>query len=235
MYKATLPIAVKWKKLGLALGIEQTTLDSIEATMLDSTSNKPPQEEQMKKALWRVLNLWFLNVEPKPTWANLVKAVKGPQVNESDFAGEIAKHKCPQIIGEFSHAYCYTGSPIMLYTNMKHRYIYVWFFPILESVSVSENNLQTASRYLCTLGESDLRLLGMALGLCQSTLSGYGRVALSDLRYSLLSDWIREKDNVKAYGGATWTSLVRALRSEELREFGVADRIEAEQMQNHVG
>ena len=69
-YQTTLPIAVKWKELGLALGIEQTTLDSIEAAMTNRSWF--PEEEQMKKALWRVLNLWFVNIlnqsQPGLTW-----------------------------------------------------------------------------------------------------------------------------------------------------------------------
>ena len=55
-------------------------------------------------------------------------------------------------------------------------------------------------------------------------------VTLSRFRFSLIHDWISENDNVKGCGGATWSSLVNALRYEEVNHNGIAYKIEAEQM-----
>ena len=70
----------------------------------------------------------------------------------------------------------------------------------------------------------------MELGLSLKTLRGYGKVSVPEYCSSLLGDWVNEKDNVKECGGATWSSLVNALRSEEVSQNGIAAKIEAEQM-----
>ena len=87
-----------------------------------------------------------------------------------------------------------------------------------------------ASEYLSTLSEIDLLTLGMELGLSLKTLRGYGKVTVPEYCNSLLGDWVNEKDKVKECGGATWSSLVNALRSDEVSQTGIATRIEAEQM-----
>ena len=73
----------------------------------------------------------------------------------------------------------------------------------------------------------------MALGLYQTTVWGYANVSLVEFRYLLLGDWIKERDNVRECGGATWSSLVNALRDEEVNQNGIADKIEAEKIRGH--
>ena len=96
--------------------------------------------------------------------------------------------------------------------------------------SKGDKDLQTVTKYLTKLSESDLENLGLCLGLYLPTFRRYGNVSLARFRFSLIHDWISEKDNVKGCGGATWSLLVNALRDEEMLEIALADKIEAEQM-----
>ena len=98
-------------------------------------------------------------------------------------------------------------------------------------VLIGQKHLTTASEYLSTLTDkTDLQALGMALGLSLKTLRGYKKLSAPEYCKALIEDWINEKDGVKECGGATWSSLVNALRSEEVSQNGIAAKIEAEQM-----
>ena len=84
--------------------------------------------------------------------------------------------------------------------------------------------------YLSNLSVGNLHSLGLEMGLHESTVTGYGQMAVSQFLTSLLNDWINEKDSVMEQGGATWSSLVRALKSKSVRQNGIAAKIEAEKM-----
>ena len=74
---------------------------------------------------------------------------------------------------------------------------------------------------------ADWKVLGPSLGLYQPTIKTIERNNKQDDDNGLnecLSAWLKLKDGVEAKGGATWSSLVTALRG--IGENAVANRIE---------
>ena len=72
--------------------------------------------------------------------------------------------------------------------------------------------------------------LGLNLGLYINTLHTIegNKHTLGDRLNECLSAWLKLQDDVKAKGGATWSSLVAALR--DIGENAVADKIESDKV-----
>ena len=78
----------------------------------------------------------------------------------------------------------------------------------------------------CGFPETKWDDLGLRLGLLQITLEVIKRKNHGDVLRCLidcLSQWLRGIDNVDSRGGATWDSLLTALRS--MNEVAVADEL----------
>ncbi len=69
----------KWYSLGLELDCSIDELDAIEL--------KSPTSDQ---CLGRVLNLWLSRSSPRPTWEDLILALKEPTIGEEGLSIDIA-------------------------------------------------------------------------------------------------------------------------------------------------
>ena len=69
---------VNWFNIGLKLGISVGTLDSIEAT-----------GQNPDKCLTAMIKDWLKNGKPKPSWAQLAKALKSPMVGYAQLAEQL--------------------------------------------------------------------------------------------------------------------------------------------------
>lgn len=80
----------------------------------------------------------------------------------------------------------------------------------------------------CYVSSADWTNLGLKLGLYYPTLLAIGKKFNgdpSDCLKDCLYQWLEKKDNVMAYGGPTWSSLVNALRTVNK---AAADKIKKE-------
>ena len=78
MFKKLFPLAKDWKTIGCLLGVERHVLDSIKR-----------DEEGVRDCLNAMLSEWLKQVDPPPTWTDIVDAVE--EVDSSK-AKEIRKH-----------------------------------------------------------------------------------------------------------------------------------------------
>ena len=70
---------MKWFNIGLKLGISVGTLNAIK-----KNNNQDPDN-----CLTAMLEHWLNNGRPKPSWAELVKALKSPMVGYAQLAEEL--------------------------------------------------------------------------------------------------------------------------------------------------
>ena len=70
---------VKWYNIGLKLGISAGTLDSI-----SKANNQNPDD-----CLTAMIKDWLKNGKPKPSWAQLAKALKSCMVGYAQLAEEL--------------------------------------------------------------------------------------------------------------------------------------------------
>ena len=70
---------VKWYNIGLKLGISAGTLDSI-----SKANNQNPDD-----CLTAMIKDWLKNGKPKPSWAQLAKALKSRMVGYAQLAEEL--------------------------------------------------------------------------------------------------------------------------------------------------
>lgn len=78
VFKKLLPLAKDWKTIGCLLGVERHVLDGINR-----------DEEGVRDCLQAMLSEWLKQVDPRPTWTDIVDAVE--EVNSSK-AEEIRQH-----------------------------------------------------------------------------------------------------------------------------------------------
>lgn len=69
----------KWYNIGVHLKIPEDTLDNIESTCRDD----------FDRALRLLMQHWRKQIEPKATWADLVRALRKRTVNEHDLAANL--------------------------------------------------------------------------------------------------------------------------------------------------
>ena len=70
---------VKWFNIGLKLGISAGTLNAIK-----KNNNQDPDD-----CLTVMLEYWLNNGKPKPSWVELVRALKSPMVGYAQLAEEL--------------------------------------------------------------------------------------------------------------------------------------------------
>ena len=70
---------VKWFNIGLKLGISVGTLNAIK-----KNNNQDPDD-----CLTAMLEYWLNNGKPKPSWAELAKALKSPMVGYKHLAEQL--------------------------------------------------------------------------------------------------------------------------------------------------
>ena len=75
--------SLKWYNIGLQLQLSPISLDKIKDEESDSSNR-----------LLEMLKAWLKKVEPKPTWAALVKALKNHTVDEGLLAAKLEKKYC---------------------------------------------------------------------------------------------------------------------------------------------
>ena len=80
VYRELVPIAHKWKILGLQLGVPYSTLMAIQADYRDSYENY----------LYEVLQQWWRS-DPNPSWKSLIEVLKSHSVNEWRLANELER------------------------------------------------------------------------------------------------------------------------------------------------
>ena len=75
----------KWYSFGLQLKVDDARLEEFEAQA----------KGDFELALRRTLQEWRKQVEPRPTWAGVVKALRTRTVNEQDLANNLESRYCP--------------------------------------------------------------------------------------------------------------------------------------------
>ena len=80
-YEALIDISQKWYKIGLALGVPVSKLDTIKS-----------QHTEFEDALLEMLKIWLKQIEKPRTWAALVKALRRKTVQEDDVAASIERN-----------------------------------------------------------------------------------------------------------------------------------------------
>ena len=75
VYRRLLPISKQWKNIGVLLGIPNDTLEKI-AT----------DEDGVDSYLRAMLAKWLKQVNPTPTWADLIKAVEPFDANIAKYS-----------------------------------------------------------------------------------------------------------------------------------------------------
>lgn len=75
--------------------------------------------------------------------------------------------------------------------------------------------------YLVTLGRPNLTNLGLVLGLRFATL----RDLPTDFLNHMITLWLDKADDVLSKGEPSWRSLIQGLRSNQVRQNGVANNI----------
>ena len=83
VYRELLPIAHKWKKLGIQLGVSYGSLEKIEVIY-------PYGNERL---LREVLQEWMKS-DPNPSWQFLIEVLRSPSVNERRLANELERRFC---------------------------------------------------------------------------------------------------------------------------------------------
>ncbi len=74
VYRELLPLASKWNKIGILLNIKPEQLDTIK-------SNNP---EDVEDCLLETIKGWLNGIDPRPTWEELVEAVKPFNENKAE-------------------------------------------------------------------------------------------------------------------------------------------------------
>ena len=93
----------KWYNLGLQLGVRGGTLDGIRN-----------QYQDPKDALREMLKVWLKMVDPKPTWAALVDALRKKTVERFQLATELEHKYCPILSAAGNFLPCSKVSKLIL-------------------------------------------------------------------------------------------------------------------------
>ena len=81
---ALYPVQAKWKDIGIELDIDIGTLDSIERSCHFQDNN----------CLTRMLDFWFKQTDPPPSWYAIVEALESGPVGEGRLAEQIKQKYC---------------------------------------------------------------------------------------------------------------------------------------------
>ena len=79
--KAVWEARVEWYDIGVELRVSPDTLDTIQK---DHRDTKPCFREMLK--------VWLRRTEPRPSWAELAKALRSPTVGYEDLADRLPSH-----------------------------------------------------------------------------------------------------------------------------------------------
>ena len=79
-------------------------------------------------------------------------------------------------------------------------------------------------KYLLNLGQTDIYHLGLTLGLNHPHLKDLE--SSKTFKEDMIAAWLQKKDQVTGRGlPITWETLVNALRDDQVKQNGVADKI----------
>lgn len=92
------------------------------------------------------------------------------------------------------------------------------------------DDLSEVRQYLHHLDRDQLRTLGLVLGIHPMTLSEHDQATKATYLYQLLAAWLLQQDNVMQKCPPTWKNLVGSLRNDQLRQNGIAQKIETEKV-----
>ena len=102
-------------------------------------------------------------------------------------------------------------------------YIYVCLCCITYIYTATDDILDV-KKYLLNLGHTDIHYLGLTLGLNHLHLKKM-REDLDTFKEDLIAAWLQKEDQVTRRGLPTWETLVKALRDDQVKQNGVADKI----------
>jgi len=119
-------VRTKWYNLGLELGLQAPTLDSIS----DQYSRNPTE------CFCQVLKEWLQRINPLPTWQAMVDALKSPTVAQYQVAEEILSSQFPstsaqphpKLLGLYD-CFNFTWSELELILNSSNTISNGWIFP----------------------------------------------------------------------------------------------------------
>lgn len=98
------------------------------------------------------------------------------------------------------------------------------------------DDLDDIIHYLFHLSKEHIHCLGLILGLFSHTLNQHRDSSQYMYLSHMLEAWLRRQDKVVQKSGApTWRSLVKALKDDQLRQNGIARKIEEDKLQHNMG
>ena len=77
-FKVLFPLARDWKTIGALLGVEKHVLDNIKR-----------DEESVRDCLHAMLSEWLKQVDPPPTWKDLVNAIEKVDSSKAQEIGRL--------------------------------------------------------------------------------------------------------------------------------------------------
>ena len=79
-------------------------------------------------------------------------------------------------------------------------------------------------KYLLNLGQTDIYHLGLTLGLNHPHLKDMMEKSKT-FKEDMIAAWLQKEEQVTKRGLPTWETLVKALRDDQVKQNGIADRI----------
>ena len=90
-------------------------------------------------------------------------------------------------------------------------------------IHIAINDLVDVTKYLVNLGQTNIYYLGLTLGLNHPHLKNME--SSNTFKEDMIAAWLQKEDQVTKRGLPTWETLVNALRDDQVKQNGVADKI----------
>ena len=91
-------------------------------------------------------------------------------------------------------------------------------------IHTATDDILDVRKYLLNLGHTEIHCLGLTLGLNHLHLKKM-REDSDTFREDMIAAWLQKEDQVTRRGLPTWETLVNALRNDQVKQNGVADKI----------
>ena len=90
VYNLLFRVKAKWKEIGLQLGVDPYSLESIQSEVNFRDDGQ---------RLMQMLSEWLRNVtEPRPSWPRVVDALRSEPVHEWNVAERVKRRQCPSYV-----------------------------------------------------------------------------------------------------------------------------------------
>ena len=90
-------------------------------------------------------------------------------------------------------------------------------------IHIAINDLVDVTKYLVNLGQTNIYYLGLTLGLNHPHLKNME--SSKTFKEDMIAAWLQKEGQVTRRGLPTWETLVNALRDDQVKQNGVADKI----------